>query len=387
MNGSTKAPGNGIQTAKPDPADQDFLALPKVQEHLPLLRRIGVLEYIGDQQVKIRDYQDLFSSMVSIFRHTALEDILETAVFQITDRIDPKSIVFLWKSFQNKDEITIKGYRQYKLMDTGLHIETIAPFELFFKQNPLGMIAYTDLLVHMNNAPAAGALCIADPELVVPIFNPSSLYGMILIGGKRDRSLFSETELAFIQNFMYVVSLAIQNQLNYDHSLRDVKTGLYNYGFFMTRLTEELARMKRNQYVSSVIVVDVDFFKKFNDTYGHIAGDRVLEHIAALIKQGVRLEDVPARFGGEEFTVLLPDTNAEEAYGVAERLRNGVSQLSVSWDSPLAQVTISLGIFTFDNSTDSITEIVDRADKALYKSKERGRNCTTIWNSVGEYSI
>ncbi|MDR0524822.1 MAG: GGDEF domain-containing protein [Spirochaetaceae bacterium] len=364
--------------------NKDFRSLPGVQEHLPLLHRIGVVSYIDDLHGKIRDYQDLFSSMVNIFRHTAIDDILETAVLQITDRIDPKAIVFLWKSFQNKDEITIKGYKHYKLMDTGLHIESIAPFELFFKRHPLGMIAYRDLLTHVS---VADRLSIVDPELVIPIFNPVSMYGLILIGGKQDKSLFTDIELTFIQNFMYVVSLAIQNQLNYDHSLRDVKTGLYNYDFFMTRLTEELARMKRNQYVSSVIVIDVDFFKNFNDTYGHVAGDRVLEHIAALIKQGVRLEDVPARFGGEEFTVLLPDTNAQEAWGVAERLRKGVSQLTVSWDSPLAQVTISLGIFTFDNTTDSITEIVDRADKALYKSKALGRNCTTIWNTHEEYTL
>ncbi|MDR2536523.1 MAG: GGDEF domain-containing protein [Treponema sp.] len=358
---------------------QDFLSNPHIHENLTFLQELGVISYIDSLNATIRDYQDLFSSVLSIFRHTVLDVLLETAVFHVTNRINPTSIVVLWKSFQNKDEITIKGYRHYKLMDTGLHIESITPFETFFKQYPKCMITYKDLLSQMNNLGAAEELCMVEPELIIPILSPSSLYGLILVGGKIGNIAYNDMELIFIEHFMYFVSLAIQNQLNYDHSLRDVKTGLYNYGFFMTRLTEELARMKRNEYVSSVIVIDVDFFKKFNDTYGHVAGDRVLEHIAALIKQGVRLEDVPARFGGEEFTVLLPDTDSQNAWGVAERLRKGIAGLVVPWEVPLASVTISLGIFTFDNSNDSIIEIVDRADKALYKSKERGRNCTTIW--------
>ncbi|MDR0562357.1 MAG: GGDEF domain-containing protein, partial [Spirochaetaceae bacterium] len=250
-----------IQTSKMENTAkyQNFLSTPAVEENLPFLRRLGVISYIDDLNAKIRDYQDLFSSVLSVFCHTALEDILETAVVHLTNRINPTSIVFLWKSFQNKDEITIKGYRHYKLMDTGLHIDSITPFETFFRQNPLYMITYDDLLAKMNNAPAAEELCMVEPSLIIPIFSPSSLYGLILIGGKREKIPFSDIELGFIQHFMYFVSLAIQNQLNYDHSLRDVKTGLYNYGFFMTRLTEELARMKRNEYVSSVIVIDVDF--------------------------------------------------------------------------------------------------------------------------------
>ncbi|MDR2495114.1 MAG: GGDEF domain-containing protein [Spirochaetaceae bacterium] len=359
--------------------EQDFLSNPAIQKNAPLLKELGIIPYIDSLNAKIQDYQDLFSHVLSIFHHTMLDDILETAVFHITNRVNPTAIIFLWKSFQNKDEITIKGYKQYKMVNTDLQIESIAPFELFFQQYPKSMIPYADLVSQMNCAAPAVELQSVEPELIIPILSPSSLYGLILVSGKREGEKFTDMELVFIRHFMYFVSLAIQNHLNYDHSLRDVKTGLYNYGFFMTRLTEELARMRRNEYVSSVIVIDVDFFKKFNDTYGHVAGDRMLEYIATLIRQGVRLEDVPSRFGGEDFTVLLPDTNAEEAWGVAERLRKAIARLSVPWEIPLSNVTISSGIFTFDNSTDSTTEIVNKADKALYKSKERGRNCTTIW--------
>ena len=129
-------------------------------------------------------------------------------------------------------------------------------------------------------------------------------------------------------------------------------------------------------------MMDVDKFKKFNDTYGHLAGDRVLESLAITIKQAVRTEDVPSRFGGEEFTVLLPDTDKDHAFVAAERLRNMVASIEVPWEPPLPQITISLGIFTFGDSTNLPAEqIIERADEALYLSKELGRNRSTAWGS------
>jgi diguanylate cyclase (GGDEF)-like protein len=129
-------------------------------------------------------------------------------------------------------------------------------------------------------------------------------------------------------------------------------------------------------------MIDVDKFKNFNDNYGHMAGDRVLECLAVTIKQGVRTEDVPSRFGGEEFAVLLPDSDEEASWFVAERLRIMVEAMQVPWETPLPQVTISLGIFTFNQDTDlPASDIIKRADEALYLSKERGRNRTTVWGS------
>ena len=184
-----------------------------------------------------------------------------------------------------------------------------------------------------------------------------------------------------MQQLMSFVSQAIKNHLHYEHSLRDVKTGLYNHGFFMTRLGEEISRTRRNSYTSSIIVMDVDKFKSFNDTYGHLAGDRVLEQLALMIKQGVRNDDIPSRFGGEEFTVLLPHTEKGTVWTVAERLRLNISEMQVPWNVPLPQVTISMGIFSFDQSTAAdVAEIVKRADEALYVSKKRGRNRCTIWD-------
>jgi diguanylate cyclase (GGDEF)-like protein len=200
------------------------------------------------------------------------------------------------------------------------------------------------------------------------------------VGHKILEDEYTASELSFLEQLMSFVSQAIQNHIHYQHSVRDVKTGLFNHGFFTTRLNEEIAHSRRRGIASSIIVIDVDRFKNFNDAFGHLAGDRVLEHIALAIKSNLRAGDVPSRFGGEEFTILLPNTDQETALVVAERLRTAIATMQVPWDVPLPQVTISLGVATFEKEKDVPTdEIIGRADEALYQSKENGRNRTTVW--------
>jgi len=207
------------------------------------------------------------------------------------------------------------------------------------------------------------------------------MYGIILLGRKIQEGEYTEEEQEFLQQLMSFMSHAIKNYLHYEHSLRDVKTGLYNHGFFMSRLKEEVAQTKHSSYTSSVIVIDVDKFKSFNDIYGHLAGDQVLEKLALVIRQSVRNNDVPSRFGGEEFTVMLPHADTVVAKIVAERLRTSVAKMHVPWEeTTLPQITISLGVFTFGKDDDlEPVEILRRADEALYVSKNKGRNCSTMW--------
>ncbi|MHB9293537.1 hypothetical protein Holit_02663 [Hollandina sp. SP2] len=360
----------------------DFVSPPPLQEPYGLQS-----QYLDRLKQELDTYKSLFGGVLAIFRHTSIDTMLDTAVAQLSIRTLLSFVVFLWKPFQNKNEIRIKGYEGHKPTNIGPAIESLALFEVFFQQHP-EPLTYRDLLKQMGYNTATHALEEMEPELIIPILGPYGFYGMILVGSKLQGERFQPEELSFIRNLMFFVSLAIQNHLHYNHSLQDVKTGLYNYGFFMTRLEEEISRVRRNDYASSIIVIDVDFFKSFNDIYGHIAGDRVLEHIAFLIKGGIRLEDIPSRFGGEEFTVLLPDTNTESAWHVAERLRIAIAQLKVPWETPLPRITISLGIFTFDSQTEIMAiEILNRADKALYASKSRGRNCTTIWEPGLEFGM
>jgi diguanylate cyclase (GGDEF)-like protein len=367
-----------VEIAEKD--NNEFFSQPKIVENNALLRDLGVIEYIETLNKEIQNYKTVLSRGLDIFNRTSIDEIMDATVYQLSDHFLPSFTAFVWKPIQTKEDITIKAYRNYKPVDLNLRVDRITPFEAFFLQYPKPI--NFDLLVYqLNNENATKPYMDIHTEIAVPVLGPFGLYGIILVGKKLLEDDYSREELFFLQQLMSFVSQAIKNHLHYEHSLRDVKTGLYNHGFFLTRLTEEIARVKRNESKSSIIVMDVDKFKNFNDSYGHLAGDRVLEQLAVVIKQSVRSDDIPSRFGGEEFTVLLPHTDKLTVWNVAERLRATVSNMKVEWSVPLPQVTISLGIYTFDrDSGTDVTNIIRRADEALYISKERGRNRSTMWN-------
>ena len=362
----------------PFETEKDFLSSPEIVKNYTLLYDVGIIQYVESLNREIRNYRDLFNGALDIFNRTTIDEIMDATVRQISDNCLPSFLVFLWRPLANKNDTIIKSYKNYKLIDLNLHVESIAPFENFFTTYPRP-ISYELLTVQLDAAKIFDSL---NPEIVIPILGLSGLYGFVLVGAKILDEEYSRQELVYLQELMSFVSQSIQNHLHYERTLRDIKTGLFNNGFFMTRLNEEIARINRNYSSTSIIVIDVDKFKEFNDRYGHLAGDKVLESLALAIKLGVRTEDVPSRFGGEEFTILLPDTDMRAAWAVAERLRVYVAEMKVPWDPPLPQVTISLGIYTFDKDSGiGASQIIGRADEAMYMSKERGRNRTTIWGS------
>lgn len=163
-----------------------------------------------------------------------------------------------------------------------------------------------------------------------------------------------------------------------EHANIDVLTGLYNRRWLNDYFRRTLARYDESSKAFSVILVDVDHFKIFNDKFGHIAGDHALKAIAKTMLACLRPTDVAARYGGEEFLLILPNTNLEEASAVAERVRNAVAEsVIVVDDDKLPNVSISLGI-TNVTSDDTMSAVVVGADDALYKAKANGRNCSCV---------
>ena len=361
--------------------NKEFFSNQKVVENYSLLEEIGVFSYVEHLSQKINDYKNLFVGALDIVNRPTINEILDATVWQISDYFLPSYIAFIWKPIQNREDITIKCYKNYKLVELNLHIESISSFEPFFAKfpEPVYFEFFTSVIGRDKNIQALEAI---EPELIIPILGPSWLYGIVLLGNNILGDGFSPHELSFVENLMQFVSKSINSHLHYEQTLRDEKTGLFNNGFFMTRLNEEIVKVRRARTETSVIIMDVDHFKSFNDTYGHLAGDRVLETLAITLKQGVRVGDVPSRFGGEEFTVLLPDTEIDMALIVAERLRDMVQNMKVDWEPSLPQVTISLGISSFHRESNISAELVlERADAALYQSKKHGRNRTTLWDS------
>jgi diguanylate cyclase (GGDEF)-like protein/putative nucleotidyltransferase with HDIG domain len=156
----------------------------------------------------------------------------------------------------------------------------------------------------------------------------------------------------------------------------DPKTGLYNTRHFATMLQEELGRAQRFQRPMSLIMADLDLLRDINNTYGHLAGDAVLQGIAEVFRQELRHFDVPSRFGGEEFSILLPETTPEEALQIAERVRAAVAarRFEVETSNEPIKATISMGIAAFPRDGSDANELVHQADLAVYRAKLQGRN-------------
>jgi len=164
-------------------------------------------------------------------------------------------------------------------------------------------------------------------------------------------------------------------------SRTDAKTGLLSAVAWQREATVQLSRAIRTRSPVAVAMVDIDHFKQVNDTYGHLAGDAVLASVAAALTGGLREYDLAGRFGGEEFSLLLPDTDADEAMRVAERLRVILSQIAIpaqSADAPEPHITVSIGVAVLVPGLSDLTELLAAADTALYRAKRAGRNLVRL---------
>lgn len=217
---------------------------------------------------------------------------------------------------------------------------------------------------------------------IFPIMGKKTL-GCIVAHSNTNK--LGEKEIEYLDQLSKQSSITIQRANTYSETLKhatlDALTGLNNRRQFEVRLKQEVSAAERQGKPLCSMMMDIDFFKKVNDTYGHIAGDLVLKNFASVIKRELRESDIPARYGGEEFAVLLPFTSIDEAVGVGERLRKAVQASSVDVPSEggtlTVKVTCSIGVYEYQ-SGDTPEELYKKADKGLYEAKESGRNRVII---------
>jgi diguanylate cyclase (GGDEF)-like protein len=204
---------------------------------------------------------------------------------------------------------------------------------------------------------------------------------LCLVAAVAQEGTFDHLSPVVLDTLLGHIQTSLTTAQKYDRIRREVVTdpltNLYNRRFFEKRAEEEVARSLRNQQPVTMLMMDVDHFKRINDTYGHQTGDKVLQRIAQHLTDSVRKSDVCGRYGGEEFVLILPDTPGRNAVFLADRLRKGVADilytgLGIPSD---VSITISGGVATCPRDVTTVEDLVRRADEALYEAKSRGRNC------------
>lgn len=207
----------------------------------------------------------------------------------------------------------------------------------------------------------------------LPLMVKDNLRGFFLLNAEiRDEE--------YLNTLMRQVAFAIDNARLFHDAITDGLTGLFLKRYFQIQLDAESLRARRHNRDMSLMMIDIDHFKKINDTHGHLQGDSVLREIARTVKGCVREVDIVARYGGEEMAVICPDTGADRAAAIAERIRGEVAGKRFPCGGSLLAVTVSIGIFTLRGGRAlSPEESVRRADSALYRAKERGRNRVESW--------
>lgn len=223
--------------------------------------------------------------------------------------------------------------------------------------------------------------------LSYPILIGERRIGVMNFADKATGDAFDERDLELLQAIAPQIAVAIDRTVLKDKagefeqlSVTDPLTGLLNRRYLEKRLIEEIQRSKRHRFPMSLMMLDVDEFKAYNDNFGHPAGDTALKILATILQDILRGADVAARYGGEEFAILLPQTTSTEAAVIAERLRQRIEHT----EFPKRKVTVSIGIASCSNEIDTSDDLIGAADHALYEAKNHGRNNVRIYDGFGK---
>ncbi len=214
--------------------------------------------------------------------------------------------------------------------------------------------------------------------MIVPLMNDNQVIAVLNLADKANGAPFDEVrDLPLVDHISQFIGIAMRNCQLYQEvwqlAKSDALTGFMNHNAFFDELHRAMARSQRSGASLALIILDVDNFKLFNDVHGHQVGDMILGQVAEIIRANVRTSDVPARYGGDEFAVILSDTDVDRAGIVAERIRRGIADNQLMLDGQNFFVTISAGVAQY-RPGQSLSDIVNDADAALYNSKSRGRN-------------
>ncbi len=347
------------------------------------LKDLGVLAQLDKLQTLLLDDELLIEDAKNLFRFRDVRSTTDYVAEKLINRFVPSYLTFVVEDEIGSGRPRVICFHNTKPIESPVQIPYLEPYRHFFSLSPQA-VDFRVFEYMVGRESLTDPFKVLNPAKVIPLLGLDGVYGFIVVGEKILGEAYTVQETAYLDRLIDFVSISLQNTLHFRRAIVDLKTELYNHSFFMKRLEEELARLRRYKSRTTLLMLDVDHFKKFNDTYGHLAGDWVLKEVSKSIRESIRVEDMAARFGGEEFAVLLIQCDPDKGYLIGERIRRTIAERRVAFGDKLLSVTVSIGVshtHTDDLVADSST-FIERADQALYAAKHGGRNQTRVFDPL-----
>lgn len=276
---------------------------------------------------------------------------------------------------EERTKVEREAHKLFALYDFTKEMTNLSsPEEAFdlFKSKLRENIIFEDCLWLPPDVSVESLRLIEEDSFLVPLMNDKETIARLLF--KKVAVSDREKVIILSQQFALVLRRIILYQKIDGIAIADSLTGVYTRRYFLERFEEEIQRSRMRKANLSFLMMDVDFFKSFNDQYGHLTGDQILKEMGSIIKANIREIDIAGRYGGEEFCVVLPDTDNAGALLAAERIRSSVENTPIKAYDQVLKVTLSIGISTFPSHGKISGELLDKADWALYRAKKSGRN-------------
>lgn len=294
------------------------------------------------------------------------------------ERMDLDDLI---NAFKNSDAVLESGFNR--------QVRNLKVSMLDKSDNPLSLAVLEGMPLHLTgqsilkyqHSPLIQKLG-SQELLIIPLKAKDRVNGIIVADNFITKDPITKDDIRMLTMLANQAGLAIENsqlfELTVERAHSDYLTNLWNHGYFQFLLQTELEKAKATKSHLSLVMIDIDDFKIYNDTLGHQAGDKILKSLASLLRNQSRKMDLVCRYGGEEFTIILPHTDKKEAYLIAERIRTDIQKYSFLNEGifPNKQLTVSLGLASFPEDSLLPADLITASDKALYEAKKKGKNNT-----------
>ena len=320
------------------------------------------------------DLQNLLEIALSLSSNLEFDSLVESILYIcIGQMIVDKAAIFLNSNLEN-DDISLYMSRGYTL-EPDLKIVSNSNLIGYLYSN-CGIIDAEKARDLMSTDPLTKETYEKlKPEIVIPLKSKNSINGLIFLSQKIMENSYTEQDFQFLEKMAKFASIAVENSRLYRMATLDRMTGLFVHHYFQERLIEEIKRSERTGTPLTLLMADLDHFKNVNDTYGHQQGDIILKGTASIIHQNIRGFDIASRYGGEEFAIILTETDLAAADAIAERLRKKIEDAVYKNGEKNIKVTISIGLAQYNHKKDkNAIDLIKRADTVLYAAKAQGRN-------------